>query len=122
MISSASSFRKRANIASGPVALCAIRLFNSLRTPRGLMTMLSIVENGLGPLSRVWLVSSVVKMDLNCLFKMLALDCGSLVISPSEFRNGATPETSCLLLFINDQNFLGFSEALGVKMSSIYCW
>lgn len=121
MISSASSFRKRADMASGPVALCALRLLNSLWTPRGLMTMLSIVENGLGPLSGVWLVSSEVKTDLNCSFRMLALDCGSLVISPSEFRNGATPEASCFLLFINDQNFLGFSEALGVMMSSIYC-
>lgn len=70
VISSASSFRKRADMASGPVALCALRLLNSLWTPRGLMTMLSIVENGLGPLSGVWLVSSEVKMDLNCSFRM----------------------------------------------------
>lgn len=47
---------------------------------------------------------------------MLAFGCGSLVISPSEFRYGATPEASCFLFFVNDQYFLVFSEALGDMM------
>lgn len=61
--------------------------------------MLFIVENGLGPLSGAWLVSSVVNTDLNCSFKIFALACGSMVMSPSVFRSGATPEASAFLSF-----------------------
>lgn len=46
------TFRKRIDIASGPVALYV----SSLKTPHGLMDTLFIAKNGLGPLSAAWLV------------------------------------------------------------------
>lgn len=59
----ASSFSKRADTASGPVALCNCRLLSNLWTPRGLMDILFIAGNGLRPLSGAWLVSDITLRD-----------------------------------------------------------
>lgn len=59
----ASSFSKRADTASGPVALCNCRLLSNLWTSRGLMDILFIAGNGLRPLSGAWLVSDITPRD-----------------------------------------------------------
>lgn len=59
----ASYFSKRADTASGPVALCNCRLLSNLWTSRGLMDIVFIAGNGLRPLSGAWLVSDITGRD-----------------------------------------------------------
>ena len=58
--SSAAALRIKVGIPSGPADLNGRRSLSSFFTPFGLMMMLSIDENGLGPLSGILSVSSFV--------------------------------------------------------------
>lgn len=62
-LASSFEFSKRADTASGPVALCNCRLLSNLWTSRGLMDILFIAGNGLRPLSGAWLVSDITGRD-----------------------------------------------------------
>ena len=58
---------------SGPAALCTFRFDRSLNTPFSVISIGPIVGCGLGPLSGIVLLSSLVlKTDENCLLRIFA--------------------------------------------------
>ena len=62
------------------------------------------------------LKSSLVNMELNWEFRISDLLLASLYSRPTGFFKGATPEDSCLLLLMKDQNRLGFCLLSGLMM------
>ena len=91
---SAAAFRINAGMESGPVALNDFNPLRSLWTPFQFTLMFGISGWGLGPLSGIELVSSLVKTDSNWLLRMLALLWLSLFKKPSSFFRSDTPAES----------------------------
>ena len=118
-ISLASSLRILAGILSGLQALFGFIFLKSFATPSSVTMMSGIVEH-CSPLGcGMFEVSSRVKVDSYCLFKILALSFGSACIFPFSFR-GATPQMSFLRDFMNDQNLFclpGFKSFSGLPIS-----
>ena len=87
------SFRRQANMSSGPVALWAFIVFSNLFTAFSVMLMLGMVGCGL------WLLCGMLEQSLfllitseNCFFfNMFACDLLSLYSIPFLFCIGATP-------------------------------
>ena len=73
------------------------------------MFMFVIDGNGLGPLSGKFVWFSLVKTDLNCLLRILALLWLSLFRNPCWFFSGATPINSWPLLLMYDHCLLVLS-------------
>ena len=68
----ASSLRSCVGMRSGPAALYTFRFDRSLNTPFSVISIGPIVGCGLGPLSGIVLLSSLVlKTDENCLFRTI---------------------------------------------------
>ena len=65
--------------------------------------MSGIGWKGLGPLLGVLLLSSFVKTETNCSFKMFALPSLSLFMNPSLFFRSGMPISSCPKLFTEVQ-------------------
>jgi hypothetical protein len=68
--------------------------------------MFVIDGNGLGPLSGKFVWFSLVKTDLNCSLRILALLWLSLFRNPCWFFSGATPINSWPLLLMYDHSLL----------------
>ena len=63
--------------------------------------------------------SSFVNTDVNWLLRIFALALGFMCVIPLCF-NGAMPDVSHFLLFINVQNFLGFALNSSQNISFTY--
>ena len=78
---------------SGPVALKDFKPLRSLWTPLQLTSISDIAGWGLGSLSGIELVSSLVKTDLNRLLRMFALIWLSLFKKPSSLYRASSHVT-----------------------------
>ena len=92
---------------SGSQAFFGFILLKSFATPSSVTMMSGIGEQGSSLGCGILEVSSRVKVDSYCQFRILALSFGSACIFPFSFR-GATPQSSFLRDFINDQNLFCF--------------
>ena len=121
-ISSASSLRILDGIMSGPQNLFGLILLRSFATPSLVAMMVGIGWQG-SPLGfGILEVSSRVKANSHCLFRILALYSRSASIFYFSFM-GATMQLSFLSDFINDQNlfcFPGIWSFSGSPMSIRY--
>ena len=108
--SGAASFRIRQGMLWGPVALFALILLRSFWTPL-LFTWILPIWGKLGPYGVGISEDFLVKMDLNWLFRISALDRPSANNFPWDF-SGATPMFSLHLEWMNFQKGFGvcFSE------------
>ena len=102
VISLAISFKILAGSRSGPVALLALSLSSSLKTPSLVTDISDMAGIGLPTGVGMLLLSPLVHVNSYCLLRISALSLGSAWSLPFSFR-GAIPLVSFRIDLMNDQ-------------------
>ena len=105
-------------MSSGPVALLGFRFFSSFLTLFGCTFISGASGKLLVPRSGKVLVSSMVKADKNCPFRISDLVLASLwVYNIPSFFSGATPELSHFVSLTKEECFLQLDSSLTISQT-----